>query len=67
MEMNILSLSCLGGLILLALDIGALVNILGSSASTGSKALWSLLVFLLPLAGFLIWLIAGPLSEPRTI
>ena len=31
-----------------------------SAASTGSKVLWSLLVILLPIIGFLIWLVAGP-------
>ena len=50
----------IGGLILLILNIWALVSIIGSSASTGSKVLWSLLVLILPLIGFIIWLIAGP-------
>jgi hypothetical protein len=53
-------LSGLGGLILLALDIWALVSIMQSSVSTGSKVLWALLVILLPLVGFIIWLFAGP-------
>jgi hypothetical protein len=52
----------IGGLIVLVLDIWALVSIIGSSASTGSKVLWSLLVILLPIIGFIIWLIAGPRS-----
>ncbi|MDD9724490.1 PLD nuclease N-terminal domain-containing protein [Roseovarius sp. SK2] len=52
----------LGGLIVLVLDIWALVNIIGSSASTGKKVLWSLLVIVLPIIGFIIWLIAGPRS-----
>lgn len=55
-------LTGLGGLILLALDIWALVSIFGSPASTGTKVLWSLLVILLPLVGFIAWLIAGPRS-----
>lgn len=62
MEMNMLSLSGFGGLILLALDVWALVSIIGSRASNGRKAIWLLLVFFLPLVGFLIWLIAGPKS-----
>ncbi|WP_376876674.1 PLD nuclease N-terminal domain-containing protein [Albirhodobacter sp. R86504] len=53
-------LSGLGGLLLLALDLWALVSIFGSRESTGAKVLWSLLVIVLPLLGFLIWLIAGP-------
>ena len=50
----------IGGLIILALDIWAIISIFGSSASTGKKVLWILLVVVLPLAGFIIWLIAGP-------
>lgn len=65
MEMSMFNLSGVGGLLLLALDIWALVSIISSSTSTGRKVLWSLLVFLLPLLGFLIWLIAGPRAEPR--
>ncbi len=67
MEMNMLSLSGFGGVIVLALDIWALVSILGSSASTGRKVLWVLLVFFLPIIGFLIWLIAGPRSSARRV
>ena len=52
----------LGGLIVLVLDIWALVNIIGSGATTGKKVLWSLLVIILPIIGFIIWLIAGPRS-----
>lgn len=50
----------LGSLIVLALDIWAIVSIVGSSASTGKKVLWVLLVLILPILGFIIWLIAGP-------
>ena len=50
----------IGGLIILALDIWAIISIFGSTASTGKKVLWILLVVVLPLAGFIIWLIAGP-------
>ncbi len=52
----------LGGLIILALDIWAIVSIIGSSASTGKKVLWTLLVLLLPVLGFIIWFIMGPRS-----
>ena len=50
----------LWGIILLALDIWAVVNILQSSEETGKKVLWILLVALLPLAGLIIWYLAGP-------
>ncbi len=55
-------LAGLSGLIILALDLWALVSIIGSNASTGRKVLWSLLVIVLPVLGFIIWLIAGPRS-----
>ncbi len=48
------------GLIVLALDIWAVVSIVGSGASTVSKVLWVLLVLILPIVGFIIWLVAGP-------
>lgn len=66
MEMNMFELSGLGGLLLLALDLWALISIFGSSASTGRKVLWSLFVIFLPLIGFIAWLIAGPRSSSRT-
>ena len=50
----------IGGFILLVLNIWALVSIIGSGASTGGKVLWCLLVFVLPLLGFIIWFFAGP-------
>ncbi|SIT80210.1 PLD nuclease N-terminal domain-containing protein [Pontibaca methylaminivorans] len=53
------------GLVILALDIWAIVSIIGSSASTGAKVLWTLLVIVLPLVGFIIWLLAGPRSSGR--
>ncbi len=36
------------GLIILVLDIWAIVKTIGSSASTGSKVLWVLVILLLP-------------------
>ncbi|HSK40556.1 MAG TPA: PLD nuclease N-terminal domain-containing protein [Arenibaculum sp.] len=48
------------GLIVLILDIWAIVNIVGSSSSILAKVLWTLLILVLPVVGFVIWLIAGP-------
>ena len=48
------------GLIILALDIWAIVSVVGSSASTGAKVVWILLILILPILGLLIWLLAGP-------
>lgn len=50
----------IGGLIVLVLDIWALVNILQSGAAPGQKVVWILLILVLPLIGFVIWLLAGP-------
>ncbi|MBE9640875.1 PLDc N-terminal domain-containing protein [Salipiger mangrovisoli] len=57
----------IGGFIILVLDIWAIVSVLGSGASTGSKVLWTLLIIVLPVLGFIIWLIAGPKSSRATI
>jgi Phospholipase_D-nuclease N-terminal len=51
------------GLIVLALDIWAVINIIGSSASGGAKILWTLLIIILPIVGFIIWFFAGPRSR----
>lgn len=55
------------GLIVLALDIWAIVNIISSSASTGAKVLWILLVLILPILGLIIWLLAGPRGKAKAI
>jgi hypothetical protein len=55
------------GLIILAADIWAIVNVVGSNAGTGSKVLWILLILILPLLGLIIWLIAGPRSGKRAV
>jgi len=48
------------GLLLLVTAVWAIVNIAQSWASTGTKALWIVFVLVLPLVGFLAWLVAGP-------
>lgn len=55
----------LGGLIVLGLSIWAIVSIVSSGASTGAKVLWVLFVLVLPILGFIFWLIAGPKGSPR--
>lgn len=57
----------IGGFILLALNIWAIVSIIGSGASTGSKVLWTLIVLVLPLIGFIAWFFAGPRSNSATV
>ena len=48
------------GLIILILDIWAIVKIFQSSASTGAKVLWTVLIILLPILGLIIWFLLGP-------
>ena len=52
----------IGGLIWLALCIWAIVSIVSSNASVGGKTFWVLFVLILPLLGFLFWLLFGPRS-----
>jgi hypothetical protein len=51
-----------GGFILLALDIWAIISVIGSGASTGKKVIWVLVILFLPLLGFIAWLLFGPRS-----
>jgi hypothetical protein len=50
----------LGGLIVLVADVWALINIFQSSADTGKKVLWTVLVIVLPVLGFILWYFLGP-------
>lgn len=67
MELNMFELSGVGGMILLALDLWALISIIGSNATTGRKVLWSLFVILLPLLGFIVWFFIGPRNRTRRL
>ncbi|HBU30332.1 MAG: hypothetical protein A2X71_07850 [Thiobacillus sp. GWE1_62_9] len=48
------------GLLILAGDIWAIINIFQSSASNEKKLLWILVVVLLPLLGLILWFFLGP-------
>jgi Phospholipase_D-nuclease N-terminal len=48
------------GLLVLIADVWAIVNILQSNADTGAKVLWTVVVLLLPLLGFILWYFLGP-------
>ena len=50
----------LGSLIVLVADIWAIVNIFQSRADTGMKVVWTVVVIVLPVLGFILWLIWGP-------
>ena len=50
------------GLLILAADVWAILNIVQSRESTVAKALWVVLVLALPVLGLLVWYFAGPKS-----
>jgi Phospholipase_D-nuclease N-terminal len=48
------------GLLILAGDVWAIINIFQSGASNEKKLLWTLVVLLLPLLGLVLWFFLGP-------
>ncbi len=50
----------LWGFLVLIADIWAVVNIFQSTATTGKKVIWTVVVIVLPVLGFLVWLFLGP-------
>lgn len=48
------------GLLVLVADIYAILQTWSSNASTGAKIVWTLLILILPILGFIIWFFAGP-------
>ena len=50
----------IGGLIVLVADVWAIVNIFQSGASTADKVLWTVIVIVLPILGFILWFFLGP-------
>ncbi|MGR3492883.1 MAG: PLD nuclease N-terminal domain-containing protein [Shimia sp.] len=55
------------GLIVLVLNIYAIYKIFTSAASTGAKVIWTIVILLLPVLGFIAWLIAGPKGGTATV
>lgn len=49
----------IGALVLVA-DIWAILNVFQSNSEMTPKVLWIAAIILLPVLGFLVWLIAGP-------
>jgi len=47
------------GLIILVLDIIALVDVLKSAMETGMKALWIILILVLPVIGMVLYFLIG--------
>ncbi|MCZ4354162.1 PLD nuclease N-terminal domain-containing protein [Roseovarius aestuarii] len=48
------------GILVLIADLYAIYQVLTSSASTAAKVVWTLAILILPVLGFIVWLIAGP-------
>ncbi|MEM5477902.1 PLDc N-terminal domain-containing protein [Pacificibacter sp. AS14] len=53
------------GLLVLVADIYAIISIISSRASVGAKVIWTLLVLLLPILGFVIWFFVGPRGSAK--
>jgi Phospholipase_D-nuclease N-terminal len=51
------------GFIIFILDIVAIVHIISSHETVMSKVIWIIIVLLLPILGFIIWLIFGPRAK----
>jgi len=51
------------GILVLILDIWAIINVIGTGRGAAEKALWIVLIILLPILGFIIWFFAGPKSS----
>ena len=48
------------GLLILAADIWAIINIFQSSVSNEKKLIWTIAVVLLPVLGLILWFFLGP-------
>ncbi len=48
------------GILVLLADVWAILHIFQSRSGTGKKALWIVLVLVLPLLGVIIWYFTGP-------
>jgi hypothetical protein len=57
---NLYGCNGLWGLLVLAGDIWAVINIVQSSASNERKLIWTLVVVLLPLLGLVLWYFLEP-------
>ncbi len=48
------------GLVVLVASVWAIIQTVQSSVATGAKVLWTVLILILPVLGFIIWFFAGP-------
>ncbi len=50
------------GIVILVLDIIAILDLVKSSADTGKKVLWIILIVLLPIIGLILYYVVGKKS-----
>ena len=62
----VIEVTGLFGLIILALDVWAIIRTIESTVTTGTKVFWVLLILVLPVFGFILWLLLGP-RTPREL
>ena len=55
-----IEVSGLLGLLHLILTVYAMVKIVQSTAGTGSKVIWIVVILLLPVLGLILWWLFGP-------
>lgn len=55
-----MQLNAILGFLILVGDVWAVISIFQSAASNEKKALWIVLVVLLPLVGLILWFFLGP-------
>lgn len=48
------------GSLVLILDIWAIVSVVTSNISVSRKVLWTAIIIILPVLGFIIWYLTGP-------
>jgi hypothetical protein len=51
------------GLLVLAADIWAILNVFQSGASNGTKVVWTVVILVLPVLGLVLWFFLGPRSK----
>lgn len=52
-------------LLILIADVWAIIRIAQSGATPGYKAVWIVLILVLPVLGLIIWLLLGPRNAGR--
>ena len=59
-NMNFFYVNSVWGVLVLAADVWGIINVFQSSASNEKKALWIVLIVLLPVLGVILWFFLGP-------